>query len=185
MANSRSRYPWIGLLMIVLGGILLLDKLHVVEIGYWMIVWSVVMLFGLVGVARGFARNRRGKIFWGTVWFLYGLFFLLQSSDIFYVRGHMFIPSTFLIIGISFLMVYLNNLHDWVHLVLAVFIGGIGALFILADLEYFSYWDVRDWVHTYWPIALILIGVSLMLRRRSRIDEVSPPSEQNAQGTAT
>ena len=168
-----------GIILVVVGAILLLDRFQVIDVDFGTVFWPLVMLFGLMGVARGFSQNRRGKIFWGTLWFLYALFFLLRSSDFVEVEGHMFFPASFLIIGIAFLMMYLNNFQDWFFLIPAGVFGGLGALFILANYDVISYWDLRESVHQYWPLALILFGFAIIMRRRNHSGPTVPPPSAN------
>lgn len=173
---SRSNIPLFGIALIVVGSFILLGKFHLVHVGFGSIFWPIIMVFGLVGVGRGFAQNKRGKIFWNTVWFLYGLFFFLRVSNLAEAQSYMFVPATFLIIGIAFLMTFMNNIHDWFFLIPSLIFGGIGLMFIFAELDYVSYWDVADSVRMYWPVVLILFGLTILFRRRARADSGPPPS---------
>jgi hypothetical protein len=167
MKNINPKISWFGIALILVGGVLLLDRFHVLHLAFSTVFWPIIMILTLVGVGRGFAQNRSGKIFWNTVWFLYALFFFLRNSDFVELRSHMLMPATFLILGIAFLMTYFNNVRDWFFLIPALLFGVLGTLLILADLEYVSYWEVTDAVRLYWPIGLILFGVAMLLRRRS------------------
>ena len=166
--GKKIPISWFGLALIIIGAALLLDRLNVVEIHFSTVFWPIVMVLGLMSVGRGFGQNRRGKIFWGSVWFLYGLFFFLRSSDFVELRGHMFVPATFLIIGIAFLMMYFNNLKDWFFLLSSLIFIGIGMAYICAELDYLSYWDLHDALRVYWPVILILFGLTFIFRRRHR-----------------
>lgn len=167
MKPSKSGVPLFGLALIVIGSAILLGKLHILHISFHSIFWPLVMILGLVGAGRGFSRNRRGQIFWNTVLFLYALFFFLRTSEFVEVHSHIVIPATFLIVGIAFLMTFVNNVRDWFFLAAALIFGGIGGFFILADLDYVSYWDVGESLAVYWPVALILFGLVILFRRRS------------------
>ena len=166
MRKSYSPISWFGLALVVIGAVILLGKFHVLHIAFSTIIWPILMVLGLIGVGRGFTQNRRGKIFWNTVWFLYGLYFFLRSSDFLEIRTHLIVPATFLIFGIAFLMTYLNNVKDWFFLVPALLAGTVGTLFLLADLDYLSYWDVAESIRTYWPVVLILFGLVFLFRRK-------------------
>ncbi len=167
MTTNKSAIPWFGFALVIIGAALLLTKLHVIDVKFSTIFWAVVSMFGLVAAARGFAANYRWKIFWGTLWFLYGLFFFLRTSDIADIRGHIFIPASFLIFGVAFFMMYSNDVREWFFLIPAVVLGGAGAIFILADLDYVSYWEVYDTVRMYWPIVLIVFGLGFIFRRKN------------------
>ena len=165
----RHRTHWLAVGLILLGVVMLLDRLDLIQFGFHMAIWSILLIFGLVNAVQGFARNRRGAIFGGTVAFLYGLFFLLRSSDYVDVRMGMFFPATFLIFGIALLMLFLNNFHEWELLIPASLLCGIGVAFVLTELGYLDRYDVWDAVRLYWPLALVVLGLALLLRRRAQV----------------
>lgn len=171
----RFRGSWFGIALVIIGAALLLDRFDLVQFDFSTIFWPLVMLLGLVAAGRGFSLNKRGKIFWGTIWFLYGLFFYLRSADFVDVPSRMLMASSFLIFGVAFFMIFLNNIQDWVYLIPATILSALGVLLILARYDLISYWELRESIHLYWPIALILFGVGMILRRRTRDDTPLPP----------
>ena len=170
MAEPRKgAVPLIAVALIVVGAVLLLDRLDVIRVGFDLVFWSLVMLFGLMRVVQGFSRDRRGRIFAGTVLFLYGLFFLLRSSDYVDVRMRMFLPATFLVFGIALLMMFINNYREWELLIPSFVFCGIGVAFVLSELGYLDPYEVREAVRLYWPVGLVVVGLALLLRRRTQI----------------
>jgi hypothetical protein len=176
MKMMKNSISWIGLALVLLGIFLLLDRLNILEFHFSTIFWPLVMLLGLVGVGKGFADSKGGKIFFGTVFFLYGLYFFLWSSDFLEFHGYLFVSSTFLIIGIAFLMLFINNFRNWFLLIPALFFIGVGIAFVMTELGYLYRWEVWDAVSTYWPLVLVLFGISLILRRKckSEAESITP-----------
>ncbi|MFI5253460.1 MAG: hypothetical protein ACHQQQ_13630 [Bacteroidota bacterium] len=178
MDTYRRQFSWFGAALIVFGGALLLHRLNVINIGFMSIVYGFLILAGLAGVIRGFSDNLRGKVFWSSVLFLAGVFFLLRSIDRFNIAYYLMVPAMFLIFGISFFMMFLNNVREWHLLIPMVFLCGIGMAFLLSEMGYvyWDYWDVWYIVHTYWPIGIIFLGLGLMLRRRHHIHPPTQPT---------
>ena len=168
MDRDHSRFSWFGVALIILGAVLLLKRLFFISIGFSEIFWALVALLGFVSVVRGFSRDRRWKVFWGSAWFLYGLFFFLRSINLTEAAPEIFFPATFLIFGLAFLMAYLLDLRDWYLLIPALTLGLCGGAFILSECGYFDSWEVWRVVRTYWPVFLILFGVCLMACRRKQ-----------------
>jgi len=166
MEKSKYHVSWFGVALILFGAAMLLSKLHIFHIEFMQVFWSLVMLVGISKVTQGFSRNYQGKIFWGTVFFLAGLFFLLHTIDTLEIHQHMLPSALFLILGIAFSMTYLNNVRQWHLLIPALVLGGIGTAFVLAEFGYLSRWDVWEAARTYWPLALILLGLAIILRKR-------------------
>ena len=73
----------------------------------------------------------------------------------------------FIAVGTGFFLMFLVAPKAWHTLVPAVVFLGLGAVMLMAQLGYVYRWDVEEVVHTYWPVALILFGGSLLLSRQS------------------
>jgi hypothetical protein len=172
MKFQEQKFPLFAVALIVVGVLLLLRNLNVFSLHFSSYFWPLIMLFGLVGVGQGFSGNRRGKIFWSAVVFLYALFFFLRSLDSIEVRGHLFIPASFLVFGLAFLMMYLADVKEWSLLIPSLVLLGIGSIFILDEYGYVDGWEVWYSIRQYWPIAIILFGIGILSRRKS----LPPPS---------
>jgi hypothetical protein len=162
----QRRLPVFGILLFVVGVALLLEKLDVIEFGWSRILWAAVAVLGAAIVIRAFVQNGRAGIFWGTVLFLYSLFFLLRSLDL--IEGHVavFLPASFAILGFAFLMLFVSDPKDWHLLIPSVILLGFGGAFMLAEAGYIRRWEMWDSFKTWWPLILVLVGFSLILRRR-------------------
>ena len=166
MQEKVIKFPWMGVLLILLGSALLLEKIHVLHFGFVRVLWVGVMVYGAVHVANGFSTNVRGKIFWGTLLFLYGLYVLLRTFDFIEFRSHPFWPATFIIVGAGFLMIYLNNIREWFSLILALGLMGLGSAVMMGRLEYFDVHDLLYLMRRYWPVVLILMGFLILFKKR-------------------
>ncbi len=168
MTEPKPKIPIVGVVLIVLGIALLLERLDLIDIGFGRILWASLALIGGWLVIRSFLYDERGKAFWGTVLFLASIYFLLRDFGVVAFYGRTIVPAALLVLGLAFLMLYVQNPRTWQVLIPAVILGGLGTVFILVDIGYLYRWDVRHVVRTYWPTILILIGVSLLFRRRDR-----------------
>lgn len=100
---SRPRDPlfW-GLLLIALGGLALLNNLHLVAGGVlaW---WPVLVLLpGLWLLSRGLMRRQGGGVVGGTLLLGLGAFWLLVSLGV--VGNNLFLPVLFLALGLGLLL---------------------------------------------------------------------------------
>jgi hypothetical protein len=163
---SQRRLPVFGILLLVVGVALLLEKLDVIEFGWSKILWAAVAVLGATIVIRSFVQNGRGGIFWGTLLFLYGLFFLLRSLDLIESHVTVFMPATFVILGFGFLMLFVSDPKDWHLLIPSVILLAFGGAFMLAEAGYIHRWEMWDTFRTWWPLILVLVGFSLILRRK-------------------
>jgi hypothetical protein len=162
-----NKFSWFGISLILVGAAMLLDRLDVLTFGWKPVLWALVTIFGIVKATSGFAREKRGNVFWGTFFFLFGAYSLLHNLDLIDVRSYMVFPMVLLIVGFSILMTYFSSPKEWHLLIPALFLVGTGGVMVLAELGYFYRYDVVETVRLYWPVGLILFGVALVLRRRS------------------
>lgn len=167
MNPLNSRFPFFGVALIIFGLFLLVDRLGIWNIDMSDIFWPFVVILGLIGAARGFSQGKSGKIFWGTVMFLYALFFFLRSLDQIDLHGHSFLPVSSLVFGIAFLMLFFNNFREWLNLLPAGLLIGTGVAFILSDMGYLYRWEVWDVFATYWPVILVFYGIAIVMRRKN------------------
>mgnify|MGYP001239066332 FL=1 len=174
MNYTRFNTLWFGILLIIFGAAMLMDRLGVINIDFANLFWPLMMIVGLMIVGKGFASDKRGKIYWGTVLFMYSLFFLMRSIDTFELHGYIFFPASFLIFGIAFFMMYLTNLKDWPLLIPAVVLCFIGSMFILTEYGFLYKWEVWDIVRLWWPIILIMFGLAMLLRRKCNSSPSTP-----------
>lgn len=161
-----QRFSWFGAMLIVLGAALLLKHLQIINVHFAQIFNALLILWGIVMVGRGFAQNRKGRVFAGTLVFLWGVLFMIGSLDQYNFRASLFPAAAFLILGVGFFMMFLCDARDWFLLLPMLILGGIGTTFLLGDYGYWSMWDVWWNIHRYWPALLILFGLALMLRRK-------------------
>lgn len=175
MPIFKSNISWFGILLVIVGLIMLLDHLGVFSINFSLVFWPLMMLLGVVITSKGFTSLNRGKIFWGSVLFLYSLFFLIRSIDYFYVHGQLIFPASFMIFGIAFLMMYLGNMKDWPLIIPAAILMGMGAVFFLTEYGYLYRREVWEAIADYWPVLLIIVGLIMILRCKN--DKTPPPEK--------
>jgi hypothetical protein len=167
METSKLRIPWFGVGLIAVGTTMLLHRIGVLNIGWHTALWGVVALFGAFKLTTAFMTHRSGAAFWGTVLLVVGGYQTLENLDLVYVSSYLLFPWTVVLVGVGFLMMFAVKPRDWHVLVPSAVFMGAGALMILSEMGYFDRWDVVDAFRQYWPIALILFGVTLLLNRKS------------------
>jgi len=166
MSRTVNRVSLLGLFLIAFGALILMKKFHVLSFHTSEVIWPLVALLGLFVTGRGLVDRRKGKIIGGTVLFLYSIFFLVRSMDRYMVPIDMIVPASFLIFGIVFLMLFVNRPSDWYHLIPALLLLTVGASIMMTEYGYWYGWEIRDALRTWWPAALVLFGLGMILRHR-------------------
>lgn len=166
MSSTARRVSWLGLFLIAFGALLLLRRFDVIDLRLREILWPLLILLGIVVTARGFADGRKGKIIFGSLLFLYSIFFFIRALDRVYVPIDMFVPASFLILGIVAFMVFINNPRDWYYLIPAFFLLGLGILLVMSEYGYLYYWEAYEVIGDWWPVVLVVFGAGMLLRHR-------------------
>jgi hypothetical protein len=167
MSRTTTRISLFGLFLVVFGALLLLNKGGIINLHAGEVIWPVLTLFGLILAGRGLADGKRGRIVGGTVLFLYSIFFLVRSMGGYDLPFGMIIPSTFIVFGIVFVMLFVNRPAEWYFLVPGLLLLLVGASFLMTEYGFWYGWEVRDAISTWWPLALVLMGAGMLLRRRA------------------
>jgi hypothetical protein len=161
----RKGFPLVAVLLIIVGAVMLLDKTRVVYFGWSLIFWLVITVLGGYKVYYGFRFPLAGRIFWGTVFFLVGLYNVLWEIGMLELPGGMLLPAFLAVAGLGFLLAFIRQPKEWHLAVPAIALLGVGFLMIFVELEYVGRWVVTDTIKQWWPVALILFGGSLLLNK--------------------
>lgn len=129
------------------------------------------IFYGLSSVYASMGKNKKLRLFIGSVVFLIGIiFFVMIYFDIFYSSKIIF-PSTLLILGISSLMLFLDNTKDKAVLFISLIFILIGIVYSVSvgmmrlDSFIFSFYHI---LLKYWIIILIAIIIVAAIRREDK-----------------
>lgn len=156
-----------GIFLIILGVFILASNLNMIK--FVRLVWSWPLILVLVGVFIGssaFGQGRdRDSLFPAFILIGIGSFFYLREIGVVRYAMHNVWPVFPLIIGGSFLLMALvTGKAGW--LPPGLIVGGVGAFFFASKFGLLGHEPVRQ-VLRYWPVLLILIGLSQFARSMS------------------
>lgn len=162
-----NKFSWLGAALILVGALLLMRRIGFLSLHWHDIAWVLIALYGAVKVVNGFSTHAAGKAFGGSVLFLAGVVGLVHPVHLLVFQSISVVSVLFLVLGISLLIAFLSNTREWHLFIPSFFFLGLGVLFVASDYDYLYQWDLVDVVSRYWPMALVLFGVSLILNRRT------------------
>jgi len=162
------RFPLFAIVLILVGTVMLLHRLHVVSMDWITVLWGVVALAGAFKIFNGFTLKRRGGVFWGLLFLALGTFALLHEFGVIDPEPGFTVAGLLLTLGTAFLLMFLTVPRDWYVLVPSAFFLLVGGGVLCVELGYFNRWDVSSFLGAYWPLALIAFGAALLLNRTRR-----------------
>ena len=158
-----------GVLLILAGKILLLHNFNVF---YCADIWPLLLV--VVGVALFASVRRRsdkGAVFPATILVLLGVFFFLERRG--YIPGGVerSWPVFLIIVGIAFVVLFAFGRGRTGSLIPGAILLFLGITFMLDNYHLLSL-DAEEFIRRSWPILLIVIGATCILKRwRERAEE--------------
>lgn len=167
MKNRRYRFPLLGISLIIFGTALLLDRFGYLNFSWDRILAVCLLFYGLGSMWRVAIHGERARVFIATLTVLVGSLILLNSLNFFVQSPDFFLVVALGIVGISFVSIYVFDSREWVVLLVGVVFliitMGVGA----SRLGIIEWHLFTEFIGRYWPAALILIGIGMLLRHRS------------------
>jgi len=173
MVYSLPKRSLIGVGLIAAGVLLLVARLHLLYFDWRVLFWGAVALAGIYRLVTGFLQHGRG-VFLGTVLTALGVYQVMRQYDAVYIPGYLLMPWLLILAGTGVLLTFLAAPRRWHLLVPALFFTGLGSAIILAEEGYFDRWELIDLLRMWWPAALVLFGVALLLNRSTGQERVGP-----------
>jgi len=156
--STHKHSIWPGLILIVIGALLLVNKLVPYSIGWYEIYPLILIAIGVLIFISVIGKRDKGAVFFGTFLSLLGLFFFVRNFDIipyYYMREVW--PIILIILGLSFVSVFITKPADWGVLIPGGILLFLGIVLLLEKLH-IIYLDIGDIIADYWPVLLIIIG---------------------------
>src|SRR3990172_4668031 len=168
-----SRIPILGIILVIIGAALLLRQLRIVHVDA-----GTFLIFGLIAyggsmIVRSYMMNIRQSLFFGCLCFFSGVLLVLGKYDVRENSPFTYVPGFLIVFGIAFLMLFVFNFHDYQLLVQSLIFIALGVAFMLTEVGYWYVSDVKDAIKMFWPVALILFGGLILLKRRENARDKS------------
>jgi uncharacterized membrane protein HdeD (DUF308 family) len=156
----------VGVVFIVLGVALILNKMHLLPYRWDVIMWGSMGVYGLLVAALAFVTRRRGIIFLGSLMFFCSIAGILHKLYIVDSPPWDWFVIFSLILGCSFLVLFLSDPRRIGTLIPVILFGAYGVCYYLWWFDKIEWYDIQYYIRTYWPALLVLWGLSIVLRRK-------------------
>ena len=161
------------IVLIALGAYLLFTQLDLISFSWQDVITYGFILIGFIMFLNAFDRPDRRGILGGVFFMSYGVTLSLMRFSYVYPNDYFGYGTFFLALALGNLVYFLFRTERTQNLVWSAVFGGVGAVFLLMYFGYFHPWMVEDYVRTYWPLALILVGLVLILKALKNRNPVS------------
>lgn len=163
MSNSQPIFIY---LLIFLALSIVLKLFGVIDVTTVELLGYALIFYGITLVYTSFGKNHTGILFIGSSLFLTGLLLFLINNFEFTNSNEIIFPAVLLIIGINFLMLFLDNTErlSFIAVSLTAIFSAIIVTFLLGSITFRTFFiSIINIVEKYWPIVIIAVGLIVLL----------------------
>jgi hypothetical protein len=153
-----------GIILIFIGILLLLDEAAVISLRWADFFSYGLLLIGIMMLLNGSERPDRRGVLGGTFFVCFGLALTLMRNRILIRDDEFGAAVLFLSLALANLVYFMVNGYRWPNFTWAVIFAVIGSLVLISFYGYYPSWYIYDLLERYWPLILILIGLSILFR---------------------
>jgi len=158
------RTEWPAWILIISGILLLLYQLDFIDFDRSDIFSYGFIVLGIIFAFKAINRPDHQGIF-GAVFFLsYGLILTLIRYRIFVRDDEFAVATLFLSLALANFVLFMVHRNRWVNFTWGIITGIVGAAILSIHMGYYPQWYVYDLLEEYWPVALILLGLTILLK---------------------
>jgi hypothetical protein len=155
---------WPAFLLILVGATLLLNSFDIIDFVAGDLFTYGFIILGVIFLVNGYSREDKKGIFGGTFFFTYGVVLTLMRTGAIYRDDDLGFGWFFLALAAANLVNYLFKTERTSNLVWGFIFGILGGSFILSYYGYLSRWFCFEQIDHYWPLILVILGISLILK---------------------
>ena len=164
--QGLMRIPIFGIIVVTFGVVLLLRQIHLISIDGYSIVLFGVLVYGGAMIIRSYALNVRQSLYFGSLCFYSALVLLMGKYGGIEQTPFVYGPGFLIDFGLSLVMLFIFNMRDFHLLVPSVIFIGLGVAFMMTEIGYWYVGDVKEAISMYWPVALIVFGGLMLVRKK-------------------
>jgi hypothetical protein len=165
---KQFQFTILTFLLLFLVAAMLLRTINIITLDPTELYGYGFILYGIATVYTTFGEGNKFLLFLGSVLFLLGIIISLPAHFEIVGLSNMYVPSAVLIAGISLFVVYFDNTENNTILIasLILLIAGVVLIFLLREIQFLVFLEsIPDFIAVYWPILLIVSGITFILRR--------------------
>lgn len=166
MRNNQSTLSLVFIFILL---VYVLKLFGIITVSTGKVISYAFLLYGIVSVYLTMGTHRRAGLFLGTSIFLTGVvLFIIEHFDIIQ-PGILILPSLLFIVGIGFLMLFLDDFSNRVFLYTSAILVGCSVLsaMLTRRVPFFGFAGrITSGLLDYYPVFLILLGVYILLNRK-------------------
>ncbi|HED36754.1 MAG TPA: hypothetical protein ENI76_00685 [Ignavibacteria bacterium] len=167
----EKHQPLITYLLTFIVFAIFLKLLGIIDFANSEILGYALIFYGISSVYLSLEENYKLFLFTGTIAFLIGVVLFLINYFSFYHLSAIIVPALLFILGISFLMLFINDKSYIIGLLLFIIFSIIGLLLTIKQgtISLISFLrSIVDIFNVYWSILIAIMVILFVIKRSNR-----------------
>ncbi|MGE5680384.1 MAG: hypothetical protein ACM34K_05830 [Bacillota bacterium] len=167
---NRNHQSLLSYIFILVAIAYMLKLIGIISLSFNVLVSYAFLIYGIVSVYVSMGRHQRGGLFLGTAIFLTGVVLLIVENFTIIQPNILIFPSLLFITGAGFLMLFIDESGNKIFLYTALILIPLSILSMLF-VRRFTFLGFANRLTAnladYYPVFIILLGVYLLMNRKS------------------
>ena len=175
-----NKQYWPAILLILIGVLLILYQTDLLDFSIADVISYGFVLIGVILLANSLKRTDKRGILGGVFFTLFGITMILMREHTLPRDDEFGFAAFFLALALGN-FVYLPFKKDkTTNLIWGIVFGALGGLLLWVYYGYYPSWYIYEQIEMYWPVILIVMGASMIIKayvRKRDTEEVEIQSQ--------
>ncbi len=155
---------WPAIILITIGSILLLHQMDLLDFSKADFISYGFLLIGIILLVNGLSRTNKKGLLGGVFFSSFGLSMVLMRERFFPRDDEFGFAAFFLALALANFVYMPFGKDKTNNLTWGIIFGVIGGFLLWTYFGYYPTWYIYDMIETYWPLILIVVGVSMIIK---------------------
>ncbi len=159
-----NKQYWPAILLILIGVLLILYQTDLLDFSIADVISYGFVLIGVILLANSLKRTDKRGILGGVFFTLFGITMILMREHTLPRDDEFGFAAFFLALALGN-FVYLPFKKDkTTNLIWGIVFGALGGLLLWVYYGYYPSWYIYEQIEMYWPVILIVVGASMIIK---------------------
>lgn len=162
-----------AVILIAVGLLLFLEQIDVLYLSSADYLIYGAIIGGILWFINGVNRTDKKGVLAGTFFFTYGIILFLMRNYYFIRSDDFGFATLFLSLAIANFTYFIFKRNASNNVIYGIIFGVLGGGLLMSYLDYYPYWRFLDHIETYWPVILIIFGLTMLYKGLKKREEIS------------
>lgn len=159
-----NKQYWPAILLILIGVLLILYQTDLLDFSIADVISYGFVLIGVILLANSLKRTDKRGILGGVFFTLFGITMILMREHTLPRDDEFGFAAFFLALALGNFVYLLFKKDKTTNLIWGIVFGALGGLLLWVYYGYYPSWYIYEQIEMYWPVILIVVGASMIIK---------------------